>query len=211
MLIYPIPPVSVCFVYTHKVFYQRCCTTFVCLAMRLNWTLDQNIPKWSLKCAWLWVAMLNTNLGICLSCPFGDLMTLFKLAEIVRILATLHFQCWHVDCTTAALIARFMGPTWGTSGADRTQVGPMLAPWTLLSGTYNNRRLRRWYECVYVCVCVLDIAILLCIDKRVPVAHRLAKLGPSRHFLYGLVRNECWKKSNNSINLRLNDVILVLF
>ena len=32
------------------------------------------------------------------------------------------------------LIARFMGPTWGPSGADRTQVGPMLAPWTLLSG-----------------------------------------------------------------------------
>ena len=31
-------------------------------------------------------------------------------------------------------IARFMGPTWGPSGAVRTQVGPMLAPWTLLSG-----------------------------------------------------------------------------
>ena len=27
-----------------------------------------------------------------------------------------------------------MGPTSGPSGADRTQVGPMLAPWTLLSG-----------------------------------------------------------------------------
>ena len=32
------------------------------------------------------------------------------------------------------MIARFMGPTWGPSGADRTQVGPRLAPWTLLSG-----------------------------------------------------------------------------
>ena len=32
-----------------------------------------------------------------------------------------------------SLIAKFMGPTWGPSGADRTQVGPMLAPWTLLS------------------------------------------------------------------------------
>ena len=27
-----------------------------------------------------------------------------------------------------------MGPTWGPSGADRTQVGTMLAQWTLLSG-----------------------------------------------------------------------------
>ena len=35
-----------------------------------------------------------------------------------------------------SLIARFIGPTWGPSGADRTQVGPMLAPWTLLSGLY---------------------------------------------------------------------------
>ena len=33
-----------------------------------------------------------------------------------------------------SLIARFMGPTWGPPGADRTQVGPTWATWTLLSG-----------------------------------------------------------------------------
>ena len=37
------------------------------------------------------------------------------------------------------LIARFMGPTWGPSGAVMTQVGTMWAPWTLLSGSS-----RRW-------------------------------------------------------------------
>ena len=31
-------------------------------------------------------------------------------------------------------IARFMGPTWGPHGSCRPHVGPMLAPWTLLSG-----------------------------------------------------------------------------
>ena len=31
-------------------------------------------------------------------------------------------------------IAKFMGPTWGPSGSSRPQMGPMLAPWTLLSG-----------------------------------------------------------------------------
>ena len=41
------------------------------------------------------------------------------------------------------LIARFMGPTWGPSGADRTQVGPMLAPWSLLSGAWM---LMPWYS-----------------------------------------------------------------
>ena len=38
------------------------------------------------------------------------------------------------DMAITSLIAMFMGPTWGPSGADRTQVGPKLAPWTLLSG-----------------------------------------------------------------------------
>ena len=35
-----------------------------------------------------------------------------------------------------SLLTRFMGPPWGPAGVDRTQVGPILAPWTLLSGTY---------------------------------------------------------------------------
>ena len=39
---------------------------------------------------------------------------------------------------TITLIARFMGPTWGLPGADRTQVGPMWATWTLLSGLYAS-------------------------------------------------------------------------
>ena len=40
-------------------------------------------------------------------------------------------------CYVTSLIARFMGHKWGPSGADRTQVGPMLAPWTLLSGIFR--------------------------------------------------------------------------
>ena len=47
-----------------------------------------------------------------------------------------HESCYHalfVRVTKGTQIARFMGPTWGPSGADRTQVGPMLGPWTLLS------------------------------------------------------------------------------
>ena len=39
------------------------------------------------------------------------------------------------DCIEeCSLITRFMGPTWGPAGADRAQVGPKWAPWTLLSG-----------------------------------------------------------------------------
>ena len=38
----------------------------------------------------------------------------------------------------SSLIARFKGPTWGPPGANRTQVGPMLATWTLLYLGYHE-------------------------------------------------------------------------
>ena len=41
---------------------------------------------------------------------------------------------WCAGLYIPPLIARFMEPTWGPPGADRTQVAPMFAPWTLLSG-----------------------------------------------------------------------------
>ena len=48
------------------------------------------------------------------------------------------FKCGYVapfmSASMKSLIAKFMGLEWGPSGADRTQVGPMLAPWILLSG-----------------------------------------------------------------------------
>ena len=35
-------------------------------------------------------------------------------------------------------IVKFMGPTWGPSRSCWPQMGPMLAPWTLLSGLYQT-------------------------------------------------------------------------
>ena len=40
-------------------------------------------------------------------------------------------------------MANFMGPTWGPPGSCRPQMGPMLAPWTLLSGMTS------WHGNVY--------------------------------------------------------------
>ena len=65
----------------------------------------------------------------------------FKSFELQSSLTAVKYHCdifyrfasyWREEL--ASLIARFMGPTWGPSGADRTQMGSMLAPWTLLSG-----------------------------------------------------------------------------
>ena len=38
--------------------------------------------------------------------------------------------------TKASQIAKLMGSTWDTPGSCRPQMGPMLAPWTLLSGMF---------------------------------------------------------------------------
>ena len=51
----------------------------------------------------------------------------------LRVRDDILLSIWCIYSSDSSLIARFMGPTWGPSGADRTQVGPMLAPWTWLS------------------------------------------------------------------------------
>ena len=80
----------------------------------------------------------------------------FLLEEAILYLVRSHFLCGPLTmagCFISALgnwlwchqqnlsrmsktsrIARFIGPTWGPSGADRSQVGRRWAPWTLLSG-----------------------------------------------------------------------------
>ena len=55
-------------------------------------------------------------------------------ADIMMTKLTYWGECNHHHCYHPT--ARSMGPTWGPSGVDRTQVGPMLAPWILLSGYY---------------------------------------------------------------------------
>ena len=46
-------------------------------------------------------------------------------------------HCTHYDVTVmmwCTQMTTLMGPTWGPPGSCRPQMGPMLAPWTLLSG-----------------------------------------------------------------------------
>ena len=62
---------------------------------------------------------------------FGN-VALFQVVVLME--ARITDSTGEADDYISALIARLMGLTWGPSGADRTQVGPMLAPWTLLSG-----------------------------------------------------------------------------
>ena len=75
------------------------------------------------------------------------------MQNIQKLTLGMHFPCFHplvlfvvcpVDCQFYVIcevsqIAKFMGPSWGPPGSCRPQMGPMLAPWTLLSGPYQGR------------------------------------------------------------------------
>ena len=51
-----------------------------------------------------------------------------------------------------AQIAKFVGPTWGPPGSCRPQMGPMLAPWTSLSGwCFYDDVLKILYIYIYIC------------------------------------------------------------
>ena len=79
-----------------------------------------------------------------------------RILQCLSIICNIFALCWSYyhysnsstkprGFTKHSLIAGFMGPTWGPSGADGTQVGPMLAPWTLLSGLFSLHRRWKWW------------------------------------------------------------------
>ena len=102
----------------------------------------------------------------------------------------------------ATQIAKFMGPTWGSPGSCRTQIGPMLAPWTLLSGYLW------WVVCCGLWpVCLQSIfhvesILFACITLSwtIPIPHPICNI--SNPFYY---RNySVWSVSN--CNLALDNI-----
>ena len=83
-------------------------------------------PSDSLKCLIIYVMYFHTT-NTTVQC-----VVLYALSQIIYKNIFIKTGQPSHDITK---IARFMGPTWGPPGDDRTQVGPMLAPRTLLLGS----------------------------------------------------------------------------
>ena len=66
---------------------------------------------------------------------------------------------WDVTTLIVRFMLEFMGPTWGPSGADRTQTGPMLAPWTLLSGYSSKWTLQRRFHIKANIILKMDVTV----------------------------------------------------
>ena len=95
---------------------------------------DELTAWWCLLYVWIHklqeVSRLLTSVNLLISgmasgCPVGQ--------HYDRAVSRLHLSHSRSP-VKATLIVRFMGPTWGLPGADKTQVGLMWATWTLLSG-----------------------------------------------------------------------------
>ena len=59
------------------------------------------------------------------------------MGHLYRVVCTVSILHFHTLFRFTALIARLMGITWDLPGADRTQLGPMWATWSLLSGNHG--------------------------------------------------------------------------
>ena len=96
-------------------------------------------------CCWRFALRMTPNGKLLKSNKFIELFPA-KVTSIVN-LCILHFTViifiiisykiihnWITVMTSQ--IATFMGPAWGPPGSCRPQVGPMMAPWILLSGVW---------------------------------------------------------------------------
>ena len=67
-------------------------------------------------------------------CGYATVVNVLILSIYLYSLVLLHWH-WRSRMIVTSQKTRFMGPTWDPPGSCRPQVGPMLVPWTLLSGT----------------------------------------------------------------------------
>ena len=88
---------------------------------------------------WFHIVRLSVSLltGSCPLCIFHNTS---------RIHNPYHIYTTPSNAYVPSLIARFMGPSLGPYGADRTQVVRMLAPWTLLSGLCTRNGIKDEYH-----------------------------------------------------------------
>ena len=108
----------------HQTNIPQCSVTelYMCTRMHISFT------KWCIDCR---------KWGCCIDCftllPSQHLADVSWISEAIRdVEQTRLLHCW--ICATAPRWQGSWGQHWGPPGSCRPQSGPMLAPWTLLSG-----------------------------------------------------------------------------
>ena len=82
-----------------------------------------------------------------------------------------------------------MGPTWGPYGADRTQVGPTLAPWTLLSGMVVLSAMA-----VRV-TCISYLSMVVCLRLYRNILSGVSYISRENCFFITIIQSVMWAKN----------------
>ena len=98
----------------------------------VNWTMAPHFSEISITYN---ISRAHSSIVV----DFAQSLSSYSYWGICVMVSVVVKQHWHIRRVDTQ-IARLMGPTWDPSGADRTQVGPMLSPWTLLGS-------RWWHQC----------------------------------------------------------------
>ena len=166
----------------HWIRIYTCVHSSSCIWVLLNNTFNINI--WNILLVWLplWWKMVNSHwMRNLLS---SDCFLINLLKEYLTLYGSLHYWETHYKLIRSkafvvfqgppvrAQIAKFMGPTWDPPGSCRPQVGPMLAPWSLLSG-------RIMFVTTTHKVLLLSASVCVCVHHEAvhEITHHLFKLG----------------------------------
>ena len=86
----------------------------------------------------IWTSLISDKIKWC------DTMPAVTIVRHARVDKEVNFKLWMkqqrfsfrkaINVCLTTQIAKFMGPTWGPPWSCWPQMGPMLAPWTLISG-----------------------------------------------------------------------------
>ena len=142
---------------------------------------------------------LASRLILLLSLPYAVMMPMISCKHAITFYG-ITTGMFSPRCHIPPLIARFMGP----SGADRTQVGPMLAPWTLLSGTTelwigNNLEKISYYCTTYYGVTQTGPIIYIWLSKFKSIARKCYVCNIFPHFIHADLAQPMMTSSNGNI------------
>ena len=129
---------------TFSYVYPKTIIAFIALVVTLQtkWTwclrwMDILQTKFSYE-----ISSMKMNVSICIQTLLvfvyeGPIYSMSAFIQVMfrHLLVDLN-QSWSSSLMSSQ-ITRFMGPTWGPPGSCRPQMGPILAPWTLLSGIFS--------------------------------------------------------------------------
>ena len=89
-------------------------------------------------------------------------------------------------------IARFMEPTWGPPGSCGPQMGPMLVPWTLLSGLPSDRHVTvPIYYCNTMRSRYITVILVRITHERYPISCPWGQGMGCPSWMWGLI--EVWR------------------